>query len=209
MKMKNYLIAAILIAASGCSTGNGGGGGGFNWSQSPQFRDDLSGRSILALDTMGARSGLGAAYAAKWSGHAEYAAPEGTSGDLGGYSCHACGVNMCVHAWTQYQGGHRAEFCFAGDPVDRTVDHEWLHGVISAEAEDPPEVLAANNGHPAYITIRGVRYRSVELAPSNIRWPLAVNWMVTGTEAVGRAINWGTDDWSVTNCISGVMEAAP
>jgi hypothetical protein len=209
--MKNYLIAAILIsiAASGCSTTNGESGGGFNWSQSPQFSRDLAPRSIMALDTMGARSGLGAAYAAKWSGSANWAQPEGTSGDLGPYSCHACGVNVCVHAWFRHGGGHSGQFCFAGDPVDRTVDHEWLHALIAAEAEDPPAVLAADNGHPPYITIRGVRYRTVELAPSNVRWPEVVNWLVTGTEAVGRAINWGQDEWELLNCVGGVMEAAP
>ena len=207
--MRRFLGLMILAIAmygmafvcGGCS-GGPDEPGGFNWTQSPQFERDLSGRSILALDTIGARAGLGGAYAAKWSGRAEWSVPEGYSGALGPWTCNSCGyADYCVHAWTQYLGDYSAKFCFAGQPVDATVDHEWLHDVISEEATDAPEVLAANNGHPSHVHIRGTRYRVKDLTPNAIRWPSILNAIPSTVYGAGRLVNWGDDEWGIPGII--------
>lgn len=202
--MKYFLALLSIVVVSGCSS-SGGGRQGFEWSQSPQFERDLAPTSIRYLDGLGKEAGLGEAYAAKWGGSAEWTAPEGYSGSLGAYSCKPCGHDGCAHAWAQYQGGYFCKFCFAGQPVDETIGHEWKHAVIDEEATDSKEVLAANNGHPEYVTIRGNRIKVREWGPGTTRWPAAVDWIRRSGRAVGKWINVVDDGWEEPNCVDGLM----
>lgn len=196
---KLYVLLVILlgmVGVFGCGS-TGGGRKGFEYSQSPQFERDLGPEHIAALDGLGKRAGLGEAYAAKWKVDANWCAPEGYSGPLGAYTCNAdcSGSPVCAHATMGYRGGYSGEAHYAGQPKTMTINHECGHLLIPAEAQDGPEVLNANNGHPTHVTIRGKVYRVKDLLEPGTRWPMPVDWIRAGVTQVGRWVNWGSDEW--------------
>lgn len=199
------LFFLLCLSIMGCSS-SGGGRKGFEYTQAPQFQRDLGPEHIAALDTTGKRAGLGDAYAAKWAFEMGWCPPTGSAEPFGPYTCDMeClgwppGSSGCAHATCGRVGPYRAVAHYAGEPRGATIAHEVLHPVIQEEAEDPDDVLNANGGHPTHVTIRGQRYRVKDLLPPGTRWPAAVDWIRASASAVGRAVNWGSDDWSVPYC---------
>jgi hypothetical protein len=193
---KITLVAGVSLL-SGCSSSSGGGRKGFDYRQDAAFARDLEPEHIRAYDNIGKRAGLGDAYAAKWRVVAKYCPPSGHAEPFGPYSCDAncLGWAGCAHATAGVVGSYSAVHTYAGQPRSSTIAHECMHPIIQQEAEDPPEVKDANNGHPTHATFRGRVHRIKDLLEPGTRWPLLLRPFQIAINAAGRAVNWGNDEW--------------